>query len=190
MARAFVRLTIELARVFQLRLKQLGDGVGAHLVAALFERCGELGRALRHPFEGAHRIAHRRRLRKALQIQHQGRVAFAERLRAPALAAHTALGQRPFLQIVLAAVDGGAGEPRDLAHNDQRPVSGRPDLVSGEQALTPLVELAAQRFPAHSYAVPVDHADSNYTRSRRPGICPSRFAAPHTMAIHLSSQVS
>src|SRR6476646_9727513 len=86
------------------------------------------------------------------------------------------------------ANDVGAGEPRDLAHNDQRPVSGRPDLVSGEQPLTPLVELAAKRFPAQFDAVPVDHADSNYTRSRRPGIHPSRFTAPPPIAIHLSLQ--
>jgi hypothetical protein len=56
-------------------------------------------------------------------IRHQGRVAFAERLRASALAAHTALRQQPFLKIGLAPVDSGASEPRDPAYHDERPAA-------------------------------------------------------------------
>ena len=157
MARALMRLAIELPRVFELRLEQLGDGVGAHLVAALVERRGELGGALRDPFQCAHRIAHRRRLSERLQIGNQRRIALTERLTAAALAPHPALRQRTFVEVILTAIDGGAGETGDLLDDGERPMSRGTDLIGSEQPLPALVQLAAERLPAHRDTVAIDH---------------------------------
>jgi hypothetical protein len=190
MTRALVRLAIDLPGVFELLLEQLGDGVGANVMAARVERLGQLCGALRDPLERTRRVTHRRRLGEALEVWNQRRIAFAERFRAAALATHPAIGQRPFVEIVLSPINGGAREPGDFAHDDESAVAGGPHLVGGEQALAPLVELAAQRFPAQFDAIAVDHANGAYNCSRRSRIHPSRSVARPRITIHLSLQVS
>ena len=117
-------------------------------MATFVKRCGQLGRTFRHPFERTHRIAHRRSFGEALQISHQGRIAFAQRLRTPTLATHPAFRQRTLRENVLAAIDGGAGKPADLAHHGKRPVASSTYLVGCKQPLAALVQLAAQSGPA------------------------------------------
>ena len=63
-------------------------------------------------------------------------------------------------------------------------------IVRREQPLLPLIELAAQRFPAQFDAILVDHADGCYACSRRTGIRPSRSVARPQITIHLSLNVS
>jgi hypothetical protein len=70
----------------------------------------------------------------------------------------TAIRQRTFVEVVLAAVDSRTGKPGDGAHDGEAAVAGSLHLVGSEQSLPALVELAAQRFPAQSDAVAVDHA--------------------------------
>ena len=190
-ARGLERIAIELARVFELLAEQLGDRVGADVVATLHERRSELGGALQHPPERTHGIAHRRGLSETLKIRHRRRIALAQRLAASALATHTAPGQRTGLQIALAAIDRRAGEGGDLRHDLQCAIPGRLHLVGSKQSLPPLVELAAQRFPAQSDALAVDHPTARTTVRAAPGIPRvDPFAARITIQLSLKASLA
>src|SRR5207249_4620979 len=60
----------------------------AHLMPHVAEGRGELRMALRYPHQWSHRIAHRRRLKQALQVLQHGRVGLRERSAATAGAAN------------------------------------------------------------------------------------------------------
>ena len=59
---------------------------------------GELGGAPRYPFEGAHRVAHRRRLGQALQIGHQSWVAVCSGVSGPRPCGEHGPRARPFIE--------------------------------------------------------------------------------------------
>ena len=75
-----------------------------------------------------------------------------------ARAANLALRQRFRIEIVLAAINRRAGEPRYPRHNREPAPSCGPHLGSREQSPASLVELAADRVPAILNGPLVDHA--------------------------------
>jgi hypothetical protein len=103
-------------------------------------------------------IAPRGRIDDLLQRRHEPGILLSDRLATAALAPDATRLDRLAVEIVLAAIDGGAGEPGDARDDLQPTVSGSPHLGRREQALTALVKIAPHRLPAILNAVLVDHA--------------------------------
>ena len=146
-----------LARELQMRGQQLGHRVRADRVPHLSEGLGELLAALRHPPKRLLWQADRHRLDEAPEVVDNSRIADRQRLATAALAAHTPLGKRPFVEIVLAAIDGRARDPGDPLNDGEAAITGGLHLVCGKQPTATLVELGAHRLPPSSDAILVDH---------------------------------
>ena len=101
--------------------------------------------------------ADRHRLDEAPEVVDNSRIADRQRLATAALAAHTPLGERPFVEIVLAAIDGRARDPGDPLNDGEAAITGGLHLVCGKQPTATLVELGAHRLPPSSDAILVDH---------------------------------
>jgi hypothetical protein len=95
---AFVCLAIDLPRVAEPFLKELGDRIGADLVAVRTQSIGELGGALRHPLHGPFRIAHRRWLDEALKVRNECRVDICYGLPTATFTSHATFRQVRLLQ--------------------------------------------------------------------------------------------
>ncbi len=116
MARAFMGLEVDLARIFELVLQEFGNGCGAHLVALLAQFFGEFGGAFRYPFWRANWITHCCRLGKAPQIRHQARVAIGDLAPTTTLATNTAKCRRGFIKVLETAPDGRARRSGNLRY--------------------------------------------------------------------------
>ena len=89
--------------------------------------------------------AQRRRLDEALQCGHDLGIARSDRLAASARTPHFSLGQVFAVEIVLAAIDRGAGKTRDPRnHRKAAPTTGS-HLASREQSSPAFVELRANQ---------------------------------------------
>ena len=153
---AFVCLAVHLPREAELD-QFLLHRVRAHRMAHLGQRLGELVHALRHPDQRSHGIAERRRLDEPLERGHEARIDLAHGLASAALAPHLPLRQRRPAEVVLTAIDGRAGEPRDPGHDGETAVAGRLHLGCREQAPPALIKLLANHRPAMADCTFVDH---------------------------------
>jgi hypothetical protein len=121
---------------------------------------------LRHPPQRLHGRAQRRRLDQPLEVVDKRRIALAQRPAAAALAPHAATRQRSLVEVVLAAVDGRAGEAGDARHHLEGAVAGRLHLARRPQPPPSLVQLGAYLLPPLLDAILVNlviligHADA------------------------------
>ena len=100
-----------------------------------------------------------RRLRSSTTV---GSV-YTQRLAAATLAPHAAVRQRPLVEVVLAAVDGRAGDAGDARDHLESTVAGGLHLARRPQPSTALVQLGAYRLPPPFDAILVnlvDHGDA------------------------------
>jgi hypothetical protein len=106
---------------------------------------------------GAHRIAHRCRLDKALQLAEQRAVGRRDPMAPTAGTANTAGLQRRPVEILQTTNDPRPREPGDLGHSSDAAPSRGPRLARREHALAALVPLRAVRLPSQSNRAGIDH---------------------------------
>jgi hypothetical protein len=104
-----------------------------------------------------HRIAESVRLDQSPQRLAQSRVFVAERAPAAALTADAPGRQRRRVQIVLAAIDRRARQPRNLGNQRQPAAPSRPDRRRREQPTPARVQLAPQRLPSNPDRRRINH---------------------------------
>src|SRR5277367_5647155 len=112
---------------------------------------------------------------------------------ATTLASHPPLRQRCGVEILQAATDRRARQPRDLMDGLQAAPSRRPYLSGCEHPLTALIELRAESIPAFANRLRVDHAKlrtagSPHQESHHPES--HHRMAPRHKAIHLLWRMS
>ena len=156
MFRAFIRLAIGLAREPEFH-QLFAHRVGADRMSHLSQGRRELLHALRHPDQGPHRIAQRRRRDQALKCGDKPRIGFTNRATPAPGAANPPFRQRFGVEIIRAAIDRRTGEPGDSRHHRETAPTSRPHLARRKQSPATLIELAADRLPSLPNGVLVDH---------------------------------
>src|SRR5215470_12840340 len=175
------------------RRQQSAHAAGADLVAHLLQRDSQLVVALRHPQQWSHRTPERYWLDDPPQILNESSIPERQMSPAATLASHPSLRQRCGVEILQAATDRRACEPRDLMDRRQAAPSRRTYLSGCEHPLTAFIELRSNRIPAFANRLRVDHADphtaeSSQQESRHPES--HHRMAPGHKPIHLFCRMS
>src|SRR5271167_3814466 len=152
--------------ILELVDEQPADGVRAHVMAAGVEFSCQLLPALGNPHQGAHRIAHRRRLDKPPQIGDQRVVGRGDRMAPSPLAAHTTGLQCRRVEVLQPANDPRPREPGNLGQGGDAAPSCGPRFARSEQTFAALIPLRAVRQPPQPNPARIDHPTRLARRTR------------------------
>ena len=137
--------------------------IDPHREAHRRQRRGQLFQAFQYPNQRTHRIAESVRVDQSTQRLAQSRIFVAERVSAAALTADAPGRQRRRVQIVFAAIDRRARQPRNLGNQRQPAAPSRPNLRRREQPTPALVQLAPERLPSNLDPPPNQSCKAIYT---------------------------